>query len=304
MVTPEKDGVVVIDKPAGITSAEVVARVKRIFGARKAGHAGTLDPFATGVLICCLNQATRLARFFLHDRKKYRGILHLGIATDTQDPTGKVLSEKNISRITAADIHRVVGCFTGHIKQVPPVYSALKHKGTPLYRLARKGCAVQKPHRTVTITALTILEIAMPLVTFEVSCSAGTYIRTLCADMGRELGCGGHLKSLQRLESSGFDIAEAVTLNALDALAATNDIGDKLISMTDALRGIPAETADRKLATRIKHGQPLNLSELTSGPHLKSASGIKVLDEDGHLLAVMSTSVDGQGLKYSCVFNQ
>ena len=303
MVPPDTDGVVIIDKPAGVTSAGALARVKRICNARKAGHAGTLDPFATGVLVCCLNQATRLARFFLHDRKKYRGTLHLGIETDTQDPTGQVLSEKSTAGITAADVRRVAGRFTGTIEQVPPAFSALKHRGTPLYRLARNGRPVQKPPRSVTISELTILEVAIPRVTFEVTCSAGTYIRTLCADMGRELGCGGHLKALHRLESSGFSIAEAVSLDALERLASEKRSGDKLISMADALRGMPTVTVDPEVAIRIGHGQPINLPELAGNAHLEPASEIKVLDEGGHLLAVMSVPTDGQKLKYSCVFN-
>lgn len=300
---PDTNGVVIVDKPAGTTSARVLAEVKRLCNAKKAGHAGTLDPFATGVLVCCLNQATRLAQFFLHDWKKYRGTLHLGIDTDTQDPTGQVLSEKDTATVTAADIRRVAGRFTGTLEQVPPAYSALKHKGTPLYRLARRGQPVQKPPRKVTIEQLTILKIAIPFVHFEVTCSAGTYIRTLCADMGRQLGCGGHLKSLQRLESSGFAIAEAVTLEGLARLAAADMLDGQLISMADALRGMPAVAVGPDLAGRIGHGQQVNRSDLTDLRHLEPTAVFKVLDEGGRLLAVMSLSEEGQRLKYSCVFN-
>jgi len=300
---PDTNGVVIVDKPAGATSARVLAEVKRLCKVKKAGHAGTLDPFATGVLVCCLNQATKLARFFLHDWKKYRGTLHLGIETDTQDPTGQVVSEKDPATVTAADIRRVAGRFTGTIEQVPPAYSALKHKGTPLYRLARKGQPVQKPPRKVSIDQLTILEIAVPFVRFEVTCSAGTYIRTLCVDMGRELGCGGHLKSLQRLESSGFTIAEAVTLDDLTELATADTLDGQLISMADGLRGMPAVTVGPDLAGRIGHGQQVNRSDLTDHPHLEPATVFKVLDESGRLLAVMSFPEEGQRLKYSCVFN-
>ncbi len=300
---PDTNGVVIVDKPAGTSSARVLAEVKRLCNAKKAGHAGTLDPFATGVLVCCLNQATRLASFFLHDWKKYRGTLHLGVETDTQDPTGQVLSEKDASAVTAADVRRVAAHFTGTIEQVPPVYSALKHKGTPLYRLARIGQPVQKPPRKVTIAQLTILEIAIPFVSFEVTCSAGTYIRTLCTDIGRQLKCGGHLKALQRLESSGFTIAEAVTLDDLAALAATDRLDDRLISMADALRGMPAVTVDRELAEGIGHGQWVDRSDLADGPHLEPAAVFKVLDKNGRLLAVMSSPEEGQRLNYSCVFN-
>jgi tRNA pseudouridine55 synthase len=300
---PDTNGVVIVDKPAGATSAQVLARVKRLCRVNKAGHAGTLDPFATGVLVCCLNQATRLARFFLHDRKTYRGTLHLGIETDTQDPTGQVLAEKDTAALTAADIQNLVDRFTGTMEQVPPVYSALKHKGTPLYRLARNGRAVQKPPRRVTIEALTILDIAIPLVRFEVTCSAGTYIRTLCADMGRELGCGGHLKALRRLESSGFTIAEAVPLDELEQKAAQGTLDGCLISMSDALRGMSAVTAERRLADKIGHGQPVSRSDLADLPDLESAADFKVLDSRGRLLAVMAAPEGSRRLKYSCVFN-
>ena len=301
---PDTNGVVIIDKPAGITSAGALTRVKRLGNIRKAGHAGTLDPFATGVLVCCFNQATRLARFFLHDRKKYRGILHLGIETDTQDPTGQVVAEKETAMVTAENILRVAGDFTGTIEQVPPAYSALKHKGTPLYRLARKGQPVQKPSRRVTIAELTITKIVMPFVSFEVTCSAGTYIRTLCTDIGRQLGCGGHLKSLRRLESSGFDIAEAVTLDDLEQLAAEDALDRCLIPMADGLRGVPFVTVDSKLADRIGHGQRVNQAELADAPNLEPAAIFKVLDEKGRMLAVMETAEDGRQLNYCCVFNR
>ena len=270
---------------------------------KKAGHAGTLDPFATGILVCCLNQATRLARFFLHDWKKYTGTLHLGIETDTQDLTGQVLAENSTAAVTAEDIRQAAARFTGTIEQVPPAYSALKHKGTPLSRLARKGQPVQKPPRRVTIAKLTILEITLPFVSFEVTCSAGTYIRTLCADIGRQLGCGGHLNTLRRLESSGFTIAEAITLDDLHRLADSGSVDNRLILLADALRGVPAVTVDHKLADRIKHGQQITDAELTDYPDLEPSAAFKVLDESGRLLAVMTSPANGRRLNYSCVFN-
>ena len=302
-MTSDTSGVVIIDKPAGITSAKALARVKQLCSVKKAGHAGTLDPFATGVLVCCLNQATRLAGFFLHDRKKYRGTLHLGIETDTQDLTGQVLSEKRVT-ISAEDIHQVAEHFTGSIEQVPPIYSALKHKGIPLYRLAREGRPVQKPPRKVTISQLAILDIDIPFVSFEVTCSAGTYIRTLCADIGRELGCGGHLKTLLRLESSGFSIAEAVSMAELEEMAVADSIGSQLIPLADALRGVPAVTVAGKLADRILHGQQIIQSELENCPRLEPAAIFKVLDKNNRLLAVMSDPGNGEWLNYSCVFNR
>jgi len=304
MMQPDPSGVVIVDKPDGATSAKVLARVKSLYRAKKAGHAGTLDPFATGVLVCCLNQATRLARFFLHGRKKYWGTLHLGIDTDTQDLTGRVLAEKSTAGIKTEDVQTAMALFQGTIAQVPPVYSALKHKGTPLYRLARSGNPVQKPPRQVTIDRLTILEVAIPQVHFEVTCSAGTYIRTLCADVGRRLGCGGHLQALQRLESSGFTLDEAVSLDDLEQLAADGNPASRLIPMADTLRGMPEVTADRHMADRIVQGQQVMRSDLIEKLDLAPETAFKVLDNAGRLLAVMSLPKDGQRLNYSCVFNR
>lgn len=298
------NGVVIVDKPAGVTSAKVLARVKKLYRAKKAGHAGTLDPFATGVLVCCLNQATRLARFFLHDRKKYRGTLYLGIDTDTQDLTGRALAEKNTTGISAADVQAVMDGFQGTIEQVPPAYSALKHKGTPLYRLARRGQPVQKPPRLVTIDRLEILDVTIPQVHFEVTCSAGTYIRTLCADAGRRLGCGGHLQALQRLESSGFALDEAVSLDDLEQLVADGNPESCLIPMADALRGLPAVTVNQRMAGRVNQGQRVMRSDLIENGDIAPETTFKVLDMEGRLLAVMSVPPDSQRLNYSCVFNR
>ena len=298
------DGVVIVDKPAGATSAKVLAGVKKLYRAKKAGHAGTLDPFATGVLVCCLNQATRLARFFLHDRKKYQGTLCLGVDTDTQDLTGRVLTEKSTDGIDGAAVQAVMDGFQGTIEQVPPAYSALKHKGTPLYRLARSGQPVQKPPRKVTIDRLTILEVALPLVHFEVTCSAGTYIRTLCADAGQRLGCGGHLQALRRLESSGFALDEAVSLDELEQLAADDNLASRLIPMADALRGMPTANVDSAMAGRIGQGQQIMRADLIEILDLAPGTDFKALDNEGRLLAVMSTPADGQRLNYSCVFKR
>ena len=207
-------GVIIIDKPPGITSAKVVSQVKRAIGAPKVGHAGTLDPFATGVLVCLLNRATRLAGFFLSAEKIYEATLCLGVETDTLDFTGTktashVVDAKDISE---ARIKEVFKKFEGEFDQLVPAFSAVKHKGTRLYKLARKGAAVPEKKRGVTISSLVVEKIDLPRIHFRVACSGGTYIRTLGADIGRQLGCGGHLEALRRTVSSGFDLGEAVTL--------------------------------------------------------------------------------------------
>ena len=225
------NGIIVIDKPKGLTSARVVSIVKKALNAKKVGHAGTLDPFAEGVLICCVNQATKLADFLLKGAKSYVAELKLGEETDTQDLTGTVVSSTAPGNYTTDSIDRVFKEFEGSIEQRPPVYSALKHKGTPLYKLARKGQPVQKPSRQVEIYRISILEIALPLIRFEVSCSAGTYIRSLAADVGTKLGCGAHLNALKRTASSGFTLDQAVALSELQGATSVNQLAEKFISL-------------------------------------------------------------------------
>ncbi len=302
MVRRDQSGIIVIDKPANISSAKAVATVKRILRADKAGHTGTLDPFATGVLVCCINSATKLARFFLNGNKKYKAVLHLGVQTDTQDSSGKIVASSDRTGFSDQVIHSAIKKFEGTIEQLPPVYSALKHKGIPLYRHARRGNPIQKPPRRVYISYIHILEISLPLVSFEVFCSAGTYIRTLCSDIGVSLGCGGHLKELRRIESSEFSIDEALTLSKLEKLACQGDISQRMINMVDALRGMPAVVADQKLTQRIKQGKLIGNNDLNPIPLFGSKGFIKLIDTDNRLAAVMRHAPEDDRLNYCCVF--
>ncbi len=303
MMGGDLNGVVVIDKPAGVSSAKVVAIVKRLLQAEKTGHAGTLDPFATGVLICCLNRATRLAPFFLGGHKVYEAVLALGIDTDTQDGTGTVLSTCEVTDISEQKIRSVIQRFKGKIDQKPPVFSALKHKGVPLYKLARSGRPVQKPARSVWIESIEISAIALPEIHFTVSCPAGTYIRTLCADIGAALGCGGHLKSLRRTESSGFSIREAVSLSELESLAASGDFGSRFIRMADALRGMPVLEAGTALAVKVRYGQTLTDIDLAVDKMHFADGFIKIVDSENRLLAVVDLNRKDRMIKYNCVFH-
>jgi tRNA pseudouridine55 synthase len=303
MTLIEHNGILVIDKPADTTSAQVVAIVKKLLGAGKVGHTGTLDPFATGVLACCINRATKLARFFLHGNKKYEAVLHLGIETDTQDSTGVVTASCDKTAFSKPAIRSVFKQFEGTIEQYPPVYSALKHKGTPLYKLARRGKPVQKPKRRVLISNIELLEIDPPFVRFEVSCGAGTYIRTLCSDIGRSLGCGGHLKELRRLKSSGFTIAQAVPLSELKKLTLSGELPKRIISMSNALQGMSEHIADRDLIDKIKHGNILTKSDIMPAETGGAESFIKVLDTDKDLIAVLKHTTASKRYNYCCVFN-
>ena len=302
----ELSGIIVVDKPQNISSARVVADVKRLLDARKAGHAGTLDPFAEGVLVCCINDATRLARFLLVGNKTYDATLKLGIETDTQDMTGTVTAVKPVMDWPEDTIKSAVKKFEGHIEQQPPVFSALKHKGTPLYKLARKGTPVQKPARRVHISKINILEIKLPLVHFEVSCSAGTYIRSLCSDIGQQLGCGGHLLALKRTESSSFKIQQALSLSRLEKRVLTGDSKQYLISMTDALGDMPTCIAGQNFMRKIRHGQNITKSDLDFGRlserFKKQDTNIKIVDANNALLAVLTYDKNRDKFAYACVF--
>ena len=299
----ELSGVIVVDKPPGITSAKVVARVKKWLRARKAGHTGTLDPFATGVLVCCINRATKLSRFFLHGKKKYEAVLHLGIETDTQDSTGIVTNIFDNVEFSKKTIQSAFKKFEGNIMQLPPVYSALKHKGIPLYKLARSMKPVQKPARQVSIITLKILEIHPPFIRFEVFCSAGTYIRTLCADIGASLGCGGHLKELRRIESSGFTITDAVTLEELEDLTLSEKSFDRIISMSNALKDMPEYIADNVLVNKINHGHIITKKDCMPEKINAFEGFIKIVDTNKTLVAVLKHTREKNRYDYCCVFN-
>ena len=302
----ESSGIIVVDKPQNVTSARVVADVKRLLAARKVGHTGTLDPFAEGVLVCCINDATRLARFLLAGDKTYDATLKLGIETDTQDMTGTVTAVRPVKDWPEHTIKSVLQEFEGQIEQQPPVFSALKHKGTPLYRLARRGTPVQKPPRWVHIYKIEILEVRLPLVHFEVSCSAGTYIRTLCADIGQQLGCGGHLLALKRTESSGFKIQQAISLGRLEKGVQGGNNKRYLISMADALGDMPTCIADQKLIEKIRHGKQLKKSDISidrsSVKPKKHDANVKIVDSDNILHAILNYEKNRDTFSYACVF--
>jgi tRNA pseudouridine55 synthase len=302
----QPSGILLIDKPANMTSAKVVSRVKRLLGANKVGHGGTLDPFATGVLICCINRATRIARFFLNGEKTYQAVLHLGVETDTHDPTGTVISRCDVDHFSEAQLKAVIRQFEGTIEQTPPSFSALKHNGVPLYKLARRGLQVKKPPRTVHIAYIKILGIELPRVRLEIACSSGTYIRSLAVDIGRELKCGGHLSALRRIKSSGFDLQETIPVSDLDAFAEKGKLPGMIIGMANALWHIPAYIADDILVNKIRYGQKIEITDIEPDRIVsktdKFNSFIKVMNNDNELLAVLSNSHSEPCYRYCGVF--
>lgn len=209
--------VINLNKPEGISSRQAVTKVKRLFGAKKAGHAGTLDPLATGVLVVCLNEATKITRFLMDLDKEYAVRLKLGESTDTFDSTGKTLEQKDYQGTRESDIRGIMPAFQGRIRQTPPMYSAIKMQGQTLYKLARKGITLDVPEREVTISGIDIITFDPPFLELIISCSKGTYIRSFCNDLGNALGVGAHMTALKRTKVGIFGIEEAVSIEQLTA---------------------------------------------------------------------------------------
>ncbi|MDD9302826.1 MAG: tRNA pseudouridine(55) synthase TruB [Desulfobacter sp.] len=304
-----KDGILVVNKPEGLSSAGVVGRLKRILGVKKIGHTGTLDPFATGVLLIAVQKATRISRFFLDGSKTYHARITLGAETDTYDCTGKVTAQVDpslLAEINFDTIQQVVSGFFGAQEQVAPAYSALKHKGQPLYKLARQGKMIQKPPRPVEIYKIRAEKLeqtsgGLPVFDLDVACSGGTYIRSLAYDIGRRLGCGAHLSGLCRTRSSHFRIEDAIDLPCLETME-RSDINSRIVSMSDCLYFLPVIEADDEMAGKIKFGQKLSFDQVRSESG-DSAPYIRVVDVNGTLLAVVQPETSGRSYKYCCVFS-
>jgi tRNA pseudouridine55 synthase len=278
-------GILSVNKPEGQTSAQVVAKIKNALNAKKVGHTGTLDPFATGIVICCINQATKLSQFFLEGDKTYEGVLHLGIATDTQDRTGKTIYQQD-PKCSEHDISEAFKQFTGTIEQSPPTFSALKHKGEPLYRLARKGQPVQKPPRQVHIYELVILSINIPFIKFKLKCSSGTYVRTICADIGQRLGCGGHLKELIRVESCGYTLDDTLTYEQIAEMASQKKLKSNIVPVANVLKNVPKIVATPDIKKRILNGKKILKSNF-SQDNLNQENILQIITPDNILLAVI-----------------
>jgi len=222
------NGILIVDKPKGITSHDVVNIARRLFNTKKVGHAGTLDPIATGVLVVLIGDATKKSNTLLNDDKSYAATLRLGLTTDTGDSSGKTTRTGSIEGLGDTAIKNAVMSFTGEIEQMPPMYSAVKFRGKALYKWARKGVEVPRKTRKVNIKEILIKEITIPDVMFDVTCSKGTYIRQLCADIGDKLGCGGHMAELRRIRSGIYDISQAITVDELKGLSG-DELGSHLL---------------------------------------------------------------------------
>lgn len=299
-----KDGLIIIDKPAGITSHDVVAKLRKILKTKKIGHTGTLDPFATGVLVMLVGKATRLARFLHSDEKEYEAVMRFGYETETGDVTGERRQAqtevrgtstdrlKRLGGLSAADISKVLPEFTGQIEQIPPMYSAKKIKGKKLYEMAREGTEVEREPVNVTITEIECTgELGRKEETADfglrVVCSAGTYVRTLAEDIGRKIGVGCHLAELRRLRAGRFGIAEAGTLDELAALSESGkEIG--LLPMNLAVAHLPKIVLTASEEDSVRHGRKLELTE----PPAEDDAEIALLTARGELAAIGEWSLE------------
>lgn len=288
-VAPKRDvqlsGILNVDKPPGMTSHDVVDEVRRLVGQRKVGHAGTLDPMATGVLLVCLGKATRVAEYLMKGRKRYRATVVLGTTTDTYDAEGQITSSGGDADFTRAEVEAALSPFVGSIEQVPPMYSAIKREGQPLYQLARQGKTVERSPRPIEIDAIELLDWTSPALSIEVACSPGTYIRSLAHDLGQHLGSGAHLASLVRLSSGHFTLEDATSL---DRLAEAFEHGQEdryFLALDEAFFDWPAAIVGVEAARHIVHGQAVAL-EPPKGDEAGGAMA-RAYGPEGDFLAIM-----------------
>ena len=290
-------GFVVIDKPAGITSHDVVSRVRRILGTRKVGHTGTLDPFATGVLPIAVNDGTKAIPFLDEGIKCYEALMQLGVATDTLDMTGTVLRECDFSSVSEMQLPEVFTRFTGPILQIPPMYSAIKQGGQPLYKLARIGQEVERAPRPVEIHSIELLSFAPPFVAIRVSCSRGPYVRTLADDIGKVIGCGAALKELRRTASGPFEIRAAHTLEELERAVSEGRVPSLCITPFESLAHLPDIPLTEGGLAKISFGRSPLWSETTvEGGTLPDGTTLVRLSRNGALVAVATLSHTGDDL--------
>jgi len=299
------DGILIVDKPGGPTSHDVVARIRRIFGVKRVGHTGTLDPFATGVLVVLIGQATRLLRFFEKDKKEYEAIIRFGAETDTGDLTGRAISksktEEEITQILQqADWYGLAAKFRGKIKQMPPMYSAKKIAGQKLYELARNGIEIQRPAVEITIDEISLTPMVAdrctPEAELRVRCSAGTYIRTLAEEIGRAVGIGAHLSSLRRTRAGSFSLQDAVRM---EILTAAREPARFVRPMEEAVKHLPLFQLEPNRVAPTRSGMPTR-AILDA---FAADEWIRMIDQDGRLVALGRFDANEKLVRPRIVFN-
>jgi tRNA pseudouridine55 synthase len=283
------DGILLLDKPEGLSSNQALQRVRRIFGVAKAGHTGSLDPLATGMLPCCLGEATKVAGYLLGARKAYAARVRLGAKTTTGDREGEVIERSDVPVLDRATVEAAAARFIGRIRQRPPAYSALKRGGVPLYRLARRGETVEVEPRPVEIHSIRVGAVADGLIDLAVVCGAGTYIRSLAVDLGAALGCSAHLEALRRTWVDPFEGRPMHTLAEVEVLAERDRtaLAGWLLPVAEGLALLPSVHLDASAAERFRHGQVLPLG-------LEAAEALRVEGPDGLLLGIGASDFEGR----------
>jgi tRNA pseudouridine55 synthase len=296
------NGILNLNKPKGWTSHDVVAHVRRLTHIRRVGHAGTLDPMATGVLLICLGQATRIVEYLMTGRKHYQTVMRLGISTDSHDADGQVTARAPVD-VSRGEVERALSRFRGTVEQVPPMVSALKRQGQPLYKLARQGITVEREPRKIRIHHLELTDWNPPSISLDLYCSAGTYVRALARDMGRVLGCGAHLTSLTRLASGDFTLTDALEWEQFAKAFEPDTMGQvngepswhRLVMPMDAgLRHLPDCELDSSASRRVRSGQPLSGVAIPA-PTDKLVRAYESKDAERRLIALLSFD-DNAGL--------
>jgi tRNA pseudouridine55 synthase len=297
-----KSGLLLVDKPEGPSSAHVVHRAKVSLGAKKVGHLGTLDPFASGLLLLGINEGTKISDIFLRAPKSYRGVLVLGVATDSQDSTGVVVKTRPVPPLADRDLRALEQRFRGELQQIPPMFSALKRDGVRLYKLARQGKEVPRQPRTIQIESIRLQQIDCTELSIDVTCSRGTYVRTLASDLGEALGCGAHLKSLRRIACGHLRIEQAVTFDELEQVATRAE--SALISLSDALSHLRGLVWEHRWLARLRLGQQEVLSHI--GKPLEKQEVVRLLDGRGDLVALIGSDeeIPGGGWRLLRVFKE
>lgn len=298
-------GVLNIYKEKGYTSHDVVARLRRIVGQKKIGHTGTLDPEAEGVLPVCLGKATKLCDLLTDKDKTYEAVLLLGISTDTQDTTGKILEEKNTADLREEAVREVVLSFEGEYDQIPPMFSALKVGGKKLYELARDGKEVERKPRHVQIYRIRILQIDLPRVRMEVTCSKGTYIRTLCHDIGEKLGCGGCMESLLRTRVERFGVAESLRISEVEQLMDEGTLQEHMIKADEMFPDYQKVYLTPEASAAVRNGNSFRLGDVIWISELsgfQNAERVRVYDEERNFIAVYEFEKENQLFKIVKMF--
>ena len=298
-------GVLNIYKEKGYTSHDVVARLRRIVGQKKIGHTGTLDPEAEGVLPVCLGKATKLCDLLTNKDKTYEAVLLLGISTDTQDTTGKILEEKNTADLREEAVREVVLSFEGEYDQIPPMFSALKVGGKKLYELARDGKEVERKPRHVQIYRIRILQIDLPRVRMEVTCSKGTYIRTLCHDIGEKLGCGGCMESLLRTRVERFGVAESLRISEVEQLMDEGTLQEHMIKADEMFPDYQKVYLTPEASAAVRNGNSFRLGDVIWISELsgfQNAERVRVYDEERNFIAVYEFEKENQLFKIVKMF--